>query len=393
MLDTIESLAAIRFPDAHRPRPQAIDRHDHRRLAPRLPPMTHLIATISAHGLGHLAQTAPVLNALRRQQPGLRLTVASLLPEPRLRSRIDGDFRIDARSLDIGFEMQDAFRIAHAASAHAYREFHAQWPCRLDEACDWLARERPDLLLANAAYLPLAAAARLGIPACGMSSLNWADLFAHVFAAEPWMPPLHAQMLQAYRSAAMFIKLRPGMAMPDLPNGRWAPAVARLGRHRHDELRARCGAASRDRLVLVAFGGIDARLPMQDWTLAPALHWLVPQAWQVAHPQVSAIESLGWDFGDLIASVDALIAKPGYGSFVEAAGSGTPVLYAARPDWPEQQALIPWLHQQGRAVEVSHATLRRGDLAAPLQALWQQPAPPPARVDGADAVAAWLAKL
>ena len=78
----------------------------------------------------------------------------------------------------------------------------------------WLAREQPDLVLANAAYLPLAAAARQGIPAFGMSSLNWADLFAHVFAGEPWMPPIHAQMLQAYRGARAFIKLSPGMAMP-----------------------------------------------------------------------------------------------------------------------------------------------------------------------------------
>ena len=393
MLDTIESLAAIRLPDAHRPQPQASDRHEHRRRAPRLPPMTHMIATISSHGLGHLAQTAPVLNALRRRQPGLRLTVASLLPESRLRARIDGDFRIVARALDVGFEMEDAFRIDHAASARAYRGLHERWPQRLDETCEWLAAERPDRLLANAAYLPLAAAARLGIPACGMSSLNWADLFAHVFAKETWMPPLHAQMLQAYRSAVRFIKLRPGMAMPDLPNGRWAPAVARLGRPRHDELRARCGAAAGDRLVLVAFGGIDTRLPMQHWTHAPALHWLVPQAWQVAHPQVSAIEPLGWDFGHLIASVDALIGKPGYGSFVEAAGSGTPVLYAARPDWPEQQPLIAWLRRHGRAGEVSAAALQRGDLAAPLQALWRRPASPPARVDGADAVAAWLARL
>ena len=81
------------------------------------------------------------------------------------------------------------------------------------------------------------------ISAFGMSSLNWADLVAHVFAGEAWMPSIHAQMLEAYRSATAFIKLTPGMARPDLPNGRWAGPVARLGIRRHDELRARCGAA------------------------------------------------------------------------------------------------------------------------------------------------------
>jgi hypothetical protein len=61
--------------------------------------MTHLLATISSHGLGHLAQSAPVLNALRRRLPDLRLTVASQLPEKRLRTRIDGEFDIEPRAL------------------------------------------------------------------------------------------------------------------------------------------------------------------------------------------------------------------------------------------------------------------------------------------------------
>jgi UDP:flavonoid glycosyltransferase YjiC (YdhE family) len=353
--------------------------------------MTHLLATISSHGLGHLAQSAPVLNALRRRVPGLQLTVASTVPAERLRARIEGEFRVEARPLDFGFEMEDAFRVARGASAEAYRALHARWDDQVADTTSWLEHEQPDLVLANVAYLPLAAAARLGITAFGMSSLNWADLFAHVFAGEPWMSPLHSQMLDAYRSATVFIKLTPGMSMPDLPNGRWAGPVARLGTRRRDELRVRCGAEAADRIVLVAFGGIDARLPMEDWSFAPRLHWLVPGAWRIEHPRVSAIESLGWDFSDLIASADAVIGKPGYGTFVEAACNGTPMLYAARPGWPEQDALIPWLHKHARARQVGAQALRSGALAGELEALWQQPAPMPAAPSGADEVAALLA--
>ena len=353
--------------------------------------MTHVLATISSHGLGHLAQSAPVLNALRRRLPGLQLTVASTVPAERLRARIEGEFRIEARSLDFGFEMEDAFRVAHEASAKAYRAFHARWDDRLAETTSWLEHERPDLVLANVAYLPLAAAARLGIAAYGMSSLNWADLFAQIFAHEPWMPPLHAQMLDAYRSARAFIKLTPCMPMPDLHNGRQAGPVARLGTNRRDELRARCGVAAADKIVLVAFGGIDARLPMEGWSIDRTLHWLVPRAWRIEHPRVSAIESLGWDFSDLIGSADAMIGKPGYGTFVEVACSGTPMLYALRSGWSEQDALIPWLHRHARARQISAQALRSGALAAEFEALWQQPVPMPAVPSGAEEVAALLA--
>lgn len=352
--------------------------------------MPHLLATISSHGLGHLSQSAPVLNALRRRLPQLQLTVASALPEVRLRQRIEGAFRIEARTLDVGFAMHDAFRIDMAASAGAYRALHADWPRRVDDTTAWLQTLQPTLLLCNAAYLPLVAAARRGIPAFGMSSLNWADLFEHLFGREAWAPPIHAQMLDAYRAATGFLKLTPGMDMPSLPRSTWVGPVAGLGRERRGELQARIGAAPRERVVLVAFGGLDARLPLQDWRFAEGLRWLVPAAWQFGHPRVTAIETLGWPFADLMASVDAVIGKPGYGTFAEAACHGTPVLYAPRPGWPEQEPLVRWLHAHGRALRVDGAMLRSGRLDAALAALWRLPAPPRVEPVGADEAAALL---
>jgi UDP-N-acetylglucosamine:LPS N-acetylglucosamine transferase len=99
---------------------------------------------------------------------------------------------------------------------------------------------------------------------------------------------------------------------------------------------------------------------------------------------------LCWPFSDLLASVDAVIGKPGYGTFVEAACQGTPMLYAARPDWPEQEPLVDWLLAHGRATLVSDEALRSGDLAGALQALWCQPAKPAVWPTGADEVARQL---
>jgi hypothetical protein len=352
--------------------------------------VTHLLATISAHGLGHLAQSAEVLNALRRTHAGLRLTVASTLPESSLRARIDGDFRLEPRALDVGFVMEDAFRVERRASAAAYRALHADWELRVADTMAWLVQLKPDLLLCNAAYLPLAAAGRLGMPALGMSSLNWADLFAHIFAGESWAPPIHAQMLDAYRCAAAFVKLTPGMDMPDLSHGIWAGPVARLGHRRREELRERVAAGNAEKLVLVAFGGVDTRLPLWQWNFAEGVRWLVPRAWQFEHARVVAIESLGWAFTDLVASVDALVCKPGYGTFVEAACNGTPVLYALRPHWPEQGPLIRWLQAHGTAREIGDGALRSGQLSQDLAALWRQPVPVPVEPTGAEAVVAIL---
>jgi hypothetical protein len=46
------------------------------------------------------------------------------------------------------------------------------------------------------------------------------------------------------------------------------------------------------------------------------------------------------------------VAKPGYGLFCEAAAAGTPVIYTARPDWPETPYLTAWLARHVSVFEV-----------------------------------------
>ncbi len=48
----------------------------------------HLVVSISGHGFGHVAQTAPVLNRLHECMPQLRITVRSNVAAKHLRSRI-----------------------------------------------------------------------------------------------------------------------------------------------------------------------------------------------------------------------------------------------------------------------------------------------------------------
>jgi hypothetical protein len=101
-------------------------------------------------------------------------------------------------------------------------------------------------------------------------------------------------------------------------------------------------------------------------------------------------------FTDVLRSCDALIAKPGYGSFTEAACNGVPVLYVRRPDWPEDACLIEWLGRHDRALEVSRAMLERGDPGAAVEAVIAMDTPAPPAPTGADEAAElitrrWLA--
>ena len=135
----------------------------------------------------------------------LRITLRSGLPTSKLRARVAADFTHLAESSDFGYVMHDAVSVDLAATALAYRQQHADWETRVDRDARLFAALRPDLVLSDVAYLPLAGAARAGIPSLAMCSLNWAELFVHFFAGERWAAAIHRQMLAAYNLSLIHI--------------------------------------------------------------------------------------------------------------------------------------------------------------------------------------------
>lgn len=336
--------------------------------------MKHLFVDISSHGFGHLAQLAPVLNALAATRH-LRLTLRSGMSKEHLARRIHSPFTHLHSASDFGFVMHDALKIDLESSALRYQEAYADWPQRVAEEARLLGQLRPDLVLSNISPLPLSGAASAGIPAIAMCSLNWADLFAHYYAGEPWASPIHAAMQDAYASAATFLRFTPGMPMPSLHNVQPVGPVATPGTATRESVAATLGLPLNKHWLLLALGGIAHRLPVEDWPVLDGVQFLVPADWRVTRPDCTAYADALLPFADLLPTVDAVLTKPGYGTFAEAACCGLPVLYLRRPDWPEEPYLIEWLHAHARAAELTPVQAASGDLGAILDILLQQPAP------------------
>jgi hypothetical protein len=339
----------------------------------------HLLVALSAHGYGHASQTFAVLNALRARLPDLRLTIVTSLPPEFLAARLEGAFTPVRREADVGMLMDSALDVRLDDSRRAYARFHENWERRVRDEARWLKELSPDLVLANVPYLVLAAAASAGIPAAAMCSLNWADIYDRYFGRDH----IYEEMLAAYRSADRFLRLTPGMPMDDLPNRRVIGPVSRLGRARRAELHRRLGVDEATRVVLIAPGGTEWRLPIETWPSAPGMRWLVPASWRTRLSHAHAFEELGWPFTDVLASCDAVIGKPGYGTFTEAACHGVPMLYVRRSgEWPEEPYLIEWLERHARAAEIDRKTLERGEFFQDLAALMRRPLLPPPPPDG-----------
>jgi hypothetical protein len=332
----------------------------------------HLLVDISGHGYGHAAMTIPVLNELARRAPDLRITVRSAISRDFLDSRLDCNFEHIPAAFDFGMVMANALDVQVAESMAAYREFHRDWHARVEQEARTMRMLKPDLLLANVPYLSLAAARRVQIPAVGMCCLIWADIYRHYANDDDEAGAVYEQMLDAYNSADLFLRAQPAMPMSGLENLRDIGPVARVGRNRRNEIVA---WERVDRLVLVAMGGIEFRLPMENWPRIDGVHWLVPRAWNIEREDISGLEQCGLSFSDVLASCDAIVTKPGYGTFAEAACAGIPVLYVSRCNWPEEPYLVQWLQQNGVCREVERAALQEGEIEGDLGTVLAAPLP------------------
>lgn len=328
--------------------------------------MPHLFVAVTAHGYGHLAQCAPVAEALAERTPGMRLTLQGNLDAWFVRKRLPSCNHLISEPADVGLLMDGPLRTRWSESLLEYERFEAEYDRRLRSQIEIFEESRPDLVLADVPWLPLDAAKVLDIPAVAICSLSWYDILAESPVADRMPAAVADRLRSVYAAADMFIRPAPSMPMAWLPNARDTGPIALSCPDLSRELRDRAGIPYRRPLVLVQFGGFDGFDPLQSWPEQDQVQWLVPTTLGNQRADTLSLDKLGLGVRDVLGSCDAILTKPGYGTVTEAACNAKPVLYISRGDWPEEPTLIDWLKRQVSAQEISMSDLIAGSVIEPL---------------------------
>ena len=333
----------------------------------------HLLLALSGHGFGHLAQAAPVVNALCKQLPQLRLSVCGSLPRAVVASRLDGEFAYQQTELDPVLRMRSAWEIDAQASRQVYRAFHRDWQSGFQSDLDLLQQLQPDLVLADIPYRILSAAAERKIPTVALCSLNWASIYAAYCDDSAEDRQIIEQMNVAYRSATTFLAPTPSISMPELDNVTGIDPIARIGQCQQQTLLENCAVGTGKHPVLVALGGIVMQMPVDSWPRIEGVVWIFAEALQSDRADMVNLDVLDMRFIDVLASSDAVLTKPGYGTYAEAVCNGVPVLTIERQDWPETVFLNDWVAQHGQLEVMTTEQFHSGEFARPLARLLDKP--------------------
>ena len=328
------------------------------------------MVSVADHGFGHISQSSAVINQLHRLAPEVEITLQCGLNREALSRWFNCPFEHQQRASEFGMLMDNAVDVQREASLTRYRQFHSEWNKHLAEETTYIRQAKPDLVFANISYLTLAAAQQLGINNIAMCSLNWSEILQG-YASEAELG-ICQQANDIYNRATHFIQPEPHMPMTQLRNRHTVAPLARIGNPQKSALKEHLNIPKKAKLLLIGMGGIPTDLPIEKWPIENNIYYLIPDSWPCNHPNARHFKQSELNFIDMLCSCDALITKPGYGSFSEAACNGIPVLYLRRNDWPEEPHLVEWLQHHGCSHELSRKDFFNGKFSLALQQLTPQ---------------------
>ena len=358
--------------------------------------MPLLWAAISAHGFGHAAQVVPVLNALGRLVPDLRVLLRTMVPASFFEHRLRVPWELSTVQQDVGCIQNGPLTIDVDATWREHNRFHLTWDDRMRAEVKAMRAVRPDVVLADTPYLAVAAGAQAACPTVALVSLTW-DLVLAEYPAPPdiagWT--LLQSIRQAYAKADLALRITPAPKMELFTSLIDIGPIAEPAASAREQLAALLHLAPGERTVLVGFGGIpQASLPFAQLEPLTSYRFLFDGPIPSDSTRVISTQSLPLSFKTLLASVDIILTKPGYGTLVEAVALGIPLVYVRRYNFADEQPLVDYLHRHGRGVELTKEDFVSGRWAPAIQSALDLPVPAtPAAATGAEEAASHLARF
>ena len=351
---------------------------------------------ISAHGLGHAVRDIEVINALGPRLPGHEIVIRTSASRWLFDRTVRGTFTYLGRPCDTGVVQIDSLRLDAAQTIERADEFYRHLAKHVDEEAEHLRDRDADLVIADAAPLACAAARAAGLPSVVLSNFTWDWIYQGFREELQNAPDLIATIQRAYAGASEAWRLPLHGGFETCPRIVDLPFIARHASRERAAVRAGLGLPADRPIALVSFGGygvtdfdLHALDCLDRWTVlltGPGEPPPMPRG--VAFVDERQMYGAGFRYQDLVAAVEVVVTKPGFGIVSECLANGTAMLYTSRGRFVEYDVMAPQMPRFLRCEYLPQDVMLAGRWHAALTRLMQQPAPPERpRTDGAHVVA------
>ena len=333
--------------------------------------MKNVAYYVSAHGYGHGVRTCDILPELAVRRPDVRVLLTTGLPESFLAPRIRGlPVSLRAGSFDVGMVQLDSVAVDVQATLRAVEALFARREALIREDVHFLQEAGACLVVADIPSIPIEAAARAGIPCVAIGNFGWNWIYAPFAENDPRWLPLIAGIEEGYRKADVLLRLPFSEPMAVFERQVNIPLLARPGRACRTELARETGADPGRTWVLLSFASLNWTADVvRRVACEPGYAFFTVRPLEWAGSGIFSVDRERFAFSDVLASVDAVVSKPGYGLLSECIANNKPLVYTDRQDFIEYPILEAAIQRYLRGVHIPQRALYEGRLAPCLEQL------------------------
>ena len=350
----------------------------------------HIAYYISSHGYGHGVRSCDIIRALNRLYPNVSVTITSDIPASFLRNRLGTDRNtIRPGSLDVGMVQLDSIRVDVPATLKKVRALYARKAEWIEAETVFLHENKISLVVVDIPAIPIEAAKKFRLPVIAVGNFAWDWIYSEFVETDAAWRELICEFEQGYRKVDLLLRLPFAEPMKTFPIIEDLPLVATPGCSRREELIKLTGCDPKKKWVLLSFTSLDwdeEALSNTEMLAAYEFFTVKPLEWR--RKNIHAIDRNRIPFSDVLASVDVVISKPGFGLMSECVVNRKPLIYADRADFREYPVLVEGIRRYLKNVHIPSELLYQGKLAEALKAIWNQSKPKETLAVGGDETAA-----
>ena len=353
----------------------------------------HIAYYISSHGYGHGVRSCDIICALNRLYPDVSVTMTTDMPASFLRNRLGTDRNaIRSGSFDVGMVQLDSIRVDVPATLKKVLALYARKSEWIESEMAFLRENGISLVVVDIPAIPVEAAKKLGLPVVAVGNFGWDWIYSEFAETDPVWRALIREFEQGYGKVDLLLRLPFAEPMKAFPKIEDVPLVATPGWSRREELVKLTGCDPKKKWVLLSFTSLDwddGALSTAEALSAYEFFTVKPLEWR--RKNIHAIDRNRIPFSDVLASVDVVISKPGFGLMSECVVNRKPLIYADRADFREYHVLVNGIRRYLKNVHIPSELLYRGKISDALRAIWNQSEPKETIAAGGDeTVARWI---
>ncbi len=336
--------------------------------------MEKIIYYITAHGYGHGTRSCDVINALRTIAPNIPVIVKTDLPLNFMNSRLPDSIDIRPGAFDIGLIQKDSIQIDLPASLDAIQTLYTRETELIDQEAAFMENENAGVVVADIPAIPLAAAQKAGRPNIATGNFGWDWIYSDFVRHDPRWQIYVDKFRQVYEKTALLLRQPFAEPMSAFPKQVDLPLLTKPGKVCKKKIIEATGANPEKQWILLSFTSLNLD--------AKALEKLS----SMPGHELFTVDPLEWDgsgihclsrsvacFSDLLASMDVVVTKPGFGILSDCIANGKPIVYADRENFLEYEILVENIEKYCRNAFIPATDLYAGNLAPALESIETEP--------------------